>query len=157
MKRLRRLSECVLTTLLLAVPGAQATEPVNLRDGLWRLSVEMIVPGRGPETGPLTQDMCLKPSEVGRLAVPPNSPCQVSGLDIQPLRMRWKVSCEQGQMRSRGEGIMEFGGKRLTSALLIETDPPYAMRIKQSMTGTYLGPCPAGMAAGKTPLKPYTD
>jgi hypothetical protein len=51
---------------------------------------------------------------------------------------------------------MEFGGTHFSSALLIQTEPPYAMRIKQSMTGTYLGPCPVGTPAGKTPLKPYT-
>jgi hypothetical protein len=157
MTRLRRLSEGILTTLLLALPRAEAAEPVNLKEGLWRLSVEMIIPGRGPETGPLTQDICLKPSEVTRLTAPPNSPCQISGLDIQPRRMRWKVSCEQGQMRSHGEGIMDFGGKSFSSALLIETAPPHAMRIKQSMLGTYLGPCPAGMAAGKPLLKPYVE
>jgi hypothetical protein len=155
MTRVRRLFARALTFLLLAAPGAQAAEPVDLKPGLWRLAVEMIIPGRGPDTGPLTTDMCLKPSDVSRLVAPPNSPCQISGLDIQRRRMRWKVACEQGQMRSHGEGIMEFGGKRFTSALLIVTEPPYAMRIKQSMEGTYLGPCPAGTPAGKTPLRPY--
>ena len=155
MTRHSSLSKSIVAALMLGAPCVQAAEPVNLKDGLWRLSVEMIVPGHGPETGPLSQDMCLKPSEVMRLAAPPNSPCRISDLDVQPLRMRWNVSCEQGQMRSRGKGIMEFAGERFTSALLIETSPPYAMRIKQTMIGTYLGPCPAGMAAGKTPLKPY--
>lgn len=155
MTRLRGLFAHALALLLFAAAGARAAEPVDLKPGLWRLSVEMIIPGRGPDTGPLTTDMCLKPSDVGRLAAPPSSPCEISGLDIQRRRMRWKVSCEQGQMRSHGEGIMEFGGERFSSALLIQTEPPYAMRIKQSMVGSYLGPCPAGTPAGKTPLKPY--
>lgn len=157
MTRLVRWPGHLPIALLFAVAASQAAEPVNLKEGLWRLSVEMIIPGRGPETGPLMHDMCLKPSEVIRLATPPNSPCQVSGLDIQPRRMRWKVNCEQGQMRSRGEGIMEFGGTRFTSALLVETDAPYAMSIKQTMIGNYRGPCPAGTAPGRVPLKPYSD
>ncbi|MRR51311.1 MAG: DUF3617 family protein [Rhodocyclaceae bacterium] len=135
----------------------QATEPaqINLKEGLWRLSVEMEIPGRGPETGPLTQDICLRPNEVTKLAVPPNSPCQIHGLEISHRRMRWKISCEQYPMRSSGEGLMEFGGKQLTSALVMQTAPPYAMRIKQSITGRYLSPCPASAATGVAPLQPY--
>lgn len=136
---------------------AHAAEPsqINLKEGLWRLSVEMEIPGRGPETGPLTQDICLRPSEVTKLAVPPNSPCQIHGLDITHRRMRWKITCEQGPMRSSGEGLMEFGGKQLSSALVMQTAPPYAMRIKQSITGRYLGACPASVPASGTPLQPY--
>jgi len=52
---------------------------------------------------------------------------------------------------------MEFGGNRFTSALLIETGPPHVMSIKQSMIGTYLGPCPPGTSPGKAPLKPYAN
>lgn len=135
--------------------AAAAAPDVDLEEGLWRLDVQMEIPGKGPETGPLRQDLCLRPDTVARLAVPPNSPCVVSDVQISRRRMRWKVACEQGPMRSAGKGIMEFGGRELSSALLIKTAQPYAMTIKQSLTGTRIGPCPAGTPSGKTPLRRY--
>ncbi|MCK9382155.1 MAG: DUF3617 domain-containing protein [Sulfuritalea sp.] len=146
-----------LAILLLSAwaAGATAAPKVNLEEGLWRLNIEMEIPGKGPETGPLRRDICLRPDDVARLAVPPNSPCTVSGVEITARRMRWKVACEQGQMRSAGVGIMEFGGRELSSALVITTAEPYAMTIKQSMTGQRIGPCPPGTATGTTPLRRY--
>lgn len=147
----------VTAAFLMTSPGiSAATAPrIDLEAGLWRLSAEMEIPGRGPETGPLVQDVCLRPSELTKLMVPPNSPCKVSGIEITPRRMRWKVACEQGAMRSAGEGLMEFNGKQLTSAMVIQTAAPYAMRIKQAITGRYIGPCPASSLAETTPLQPY--
>lgn len=135
--------------------AASSTGKVNLEEGLWRLNMEMEIPGKVPETGPLRRDICLRPDEVARLVAPPNSPCTVSGLEITSRRMNWKVACEQGQMRSTGVGIMEFGGRELSSALVIKTAEPYAMTIKQSMTGSRIGPCPPGTATGATPLRRY--
>lgn len=135
--------------------AAPSTAKVNLEEGLWRLSMEMEIPGKVPDTGPLRRDICLRPDEVANLTAPPNSPCIVSGLEITTRRMNWKVTCEQGQMRSSGVGIMEFGGRELSSALVIKTAEPYAMTIKQSMTGSRIGPCPPGTATGATPLRRY--
>jgi hypothetical protein len=135
---------------------AADTPKINLEEGLWRINVEMDIPGKGQQTGPLRADMCLRPDDVAkRLTVPDNSPCTVYGLEITPRRMRWKVACEQGQMRSAGEGIMEFGGNELSSALLIKTAAPYAMTIKQSIVGKRIGPCPPGAGPGPVPLKRY--
>lgn len=152
---MRALAMLILSAWTAGTLAAPSAAKVNLEEGLWRINIEMEIPGKGPETGPLRRDLCLRPDEVARLAVPPNSPCTVSGIEITARRMRWKVACEQGQMRSAGVGIMEFGGRELSSALVIKTAEPYAMTIKQSMTGNRIGPCPPGTATGATPLQRY--
>lgn len=128
---------------------------IDLEPGLWHLNVQMDVPGKGPQTGPIANDVCLRPADAAKLVVPPNSPCQTEVLDVTRQRLRIKLQCEQGVMRSNGEGIMVFGGRSLSSAMVIQTAEPYAMTIKQTMTGRYVGPCPANATKGSSSLKQY--
>lgn len=149
--------------LLAGIFGEHAmAEPVNLREGLWRMEIEMTIPGRGPETGPLTHELCLSPNNVMQLVVPPNSPCRIGSMDMRASRMRWKVSCVQGEVRAKGEGSLEFAGDKFSGEMMTSTEP-FGIKITQKVSGRYLGVCPvpkAGKKALPAPaggLQPYGE
>jgi hypothetical protein len=140
---------------VLAVPDLSG---IDMEAGLWHLNVQMDIPGQptqAAEAKTMASNVCLRPAEVAKLVVPANSPCQVEVPEVARQRLRIKLRCDQGGLHTAGEGIMVFNGRSLSSALVIQTAAPYAMTIKQTMTGKYLGPCPDKAPTGSTPLKPY--
>ena len=150
----------LVALLCLGCGAALATDlsAIDMEPGLWHLNVQMDIPGQAvqsAEARPLARDVCLRPAEVAKLVVPANSPCQVEVPEVSRQRLRIKLRCDQGGLHTAGEGIMVFNGRSLSSALVIQTAAPYAMTIKQTMTGKYLGPCPDKVPTGSTPLKPY--
>jgi hypothetical protein len=131
---------------------------IDMEPGLWHLNVQMDIPGQptqAAEAKPMASNVCLRPTEVAKLVMPANAPCQVEIPEVARQRLRIKLRCDQGGLHTAGEGIMVFNGRNLSSALVIQTAAPYAMTIKQTMTGKYLGPCPDNVPTGSTPLKPY--
>ena len=155
-----RFQRFLVLLLCLGCGGAMAVDlsSIDMEPGLWHLNVQMDIPGQAvqsAEAKPLVRDVCLRPAEVAKLVVPANSPCQVDVPEVARQRLRIRLQCDQGGLRTAGEGIMVFNGRQLSSALVIQTAAPYSMTIKQTMTGKYLGPCPANQSAGSTPLKTY--
>lgn len=142
-----------LAACLSVFGGWAVAEPVNLREGLWRLDVEMTIPGRGPETGPLTHDLCLSPNNVKQLVVPPGSPCRISSMDIRVNRMKWKVDCLQGEVRAKGEGSLDFSGEKFSGEMMTMTEP-FAIKITQKVSGRYLGACPVSGKVGSKEAAP---
>ncbi|MES2772269.1 MAG: DUF3617 family protein [Pseudomonadota bacterium] len=155
--------------LLLALSLAEPTRAANnidLRPGLWRISLEMTIPGQGPDMShaPLSQTLCLTREKMMRLLVPAQSPCQISETSVQAKRMQWKLSCTQAQAQVEGEGILEFAGERLSGKMRTNTKlngSARSLEITQKMQGEYLGICPseqknkAGAASNPSGLKTY--
>jgi hypothetical protein len=163
MRTILRLATIAWVGVLAGIFSERAmAEPVNLREGLWRMEIEMTIPGRGPETGPLTHERCLSPNNVMQLVVPPNSPCRIGSMDMQASRMRWKVSCVQGEVRAKGEGALVFADDKFSGEMMTSTEP-FGIKVTQKVSGRYLGACPvpkAGKKALPTPaggLQPYGE
>jgi len=125
---------------------------VDLREGQWRIGVQMEIPNAsGPDAGPARHEMCLRPQDVARFAAPPNSPCKVSDMVSSQKEMNWKLACQYGSMRSEGSGRFEFSGDRFKGVVETRSGPPYNMRITQRIEGRRLGPCKLPSGAATSP------
>jgi hypothetical protein len=140
--------------MLFSCPAAA----VNLQEGQWRIAVQIEIPNAaGPDAGPARQEVCLKPQDVSRFVVPPNSPCKVNDMVSSEKEMRWKLVCQYGSMRSSGSGVLEFSGNRFKGVIESQSGPPYNMRITQKIEGRRIGACKIPSPNQSTPggLKPY--
>ncbi len=123
--------------------AASAAPNINLKEGQWRIDMEMTLPGKGPQTGgPLFRDMCLTPDNLIQMLIPEGAPCKGAVTSQTAKSMDWKMTCNQGQTVTASKGHFEFAGERLAGAVLT-TAPRYGMEFKTIIKGKYLGACPA--------------
>src|SRR6478672_1583062 len=107
-----------LRAALLLLFLCNSASAVNLQEGHWLIGVQIEIPNAaGPDAGPARQEVCLRPQDVSRFVVPPNSPCKVSEMVSTDKEMRWKLACQYGSMRSSGSGLLEFSGDRFKGVI----------------------------------------
>ena len=124
----------------------------QLREGLWKIFVEMAVTGGvgPPNPGPLTRELCLRPDEFPLLSMPPGSPCKVVINKNTPSKLAWNMQCDQSGILSRGNGEIKFSGNRFEGILDMETAAPVVLNIRQRLHGTRIGKCtPSSASPGK--------
>ena len=135
--------------LALAACAVSAAPKVNLREGQWRIDIEMTLPGKGPQGNePIFREMCLNAANLKQLVMPQNPFCQGSVAHQDAASIDWKMQCSQGGTDTQSKGHFEFVGEKFAGAILT-TAPRYAMEFKTIIRGKYLGACPAGQASGK--------
>lgn len=149
-------SGCAAALLLvLAASAAIAAPKVNLREGQWRIDIEMTLPGKGPQGNePIFREMCLDAKNLKQLVMPQNPFCQGSITHQDAASIDWKMQCSQGGTDTQSKAHFEFTGEKFAGAILT-TAPRYRMEFKTIIRGKYLGACPAGQAPAKpTPQTP---
>ena len=151
----------LVSAWVLATHVAIAAPTIDLKEGQWRIEMEMTLPGKGPQIGgPLFRDMCLTPSNLIQILIPEGAPCQGAVTSQTAKSMDWKMTCNQGQTVTDSKGHFEFAEERLAGVVLT-TAPRYGMEFKTIIKGKYLGACPLTAAepkaqapAAKTAPKP---
>lgn len=140
----------LLLSFLAHMAWAAAQSRMNFREGLWRIDVEMVLPGRGPQAnGPMFREVCLTGSNLVQMVIPDGAPCQGGISNQKPSGIDLKMSCQQGQTVTYSKGHIEFGREKLAGAVLT-TAPGYSMEFKTLITGKYLGACPPGRSVMPT-------
>ena len=144
--------------LALATSVANAAPKVNLREGHWRIDIEMTLPGKGPQGNePIFREICLDATNLKQLVMPENPFCQGSVTHQDAASIDWKMQCSQGGTDTQSKAHFEFTGEKFAGAILT-TAPRFGMEFKTIIRGKYLGACPAGKAAAKpTPQTPGAE
>jgi uncharacterized protein DUF3617 len=138
-------------TLLLLVWGAisitathaRADEKPNLKEGLWRMALQMIVPNAtGPSTGPTQYERCLAPNNVDKLlAMPAGAPCRVLSSKLTRDALIWEMSCSQQGYDSDINGKINFNGTTLDGKITTVSRGPQPIRITTNIAARYIGKC----------------
>ena len=138
----KRILMALLGLILLAGRNAHAAPSIHLKEGLWRIDMEMTLPGKGPQGGgPLFRDICLSSTNLVKILIPEGAPCQGTVTGKSTKSMDWKMTCNQGQTVTVSKGHFEFAGDQLAGAVLT-TAPRYGMEFKTIIRGKYLSECP---------------
>lgn len=138
---------------VLATSAAIAAPKVNLREGQWRIDIEMTLPGKGPQSNePIFREMCLDAANLKALVMPQNPFCQGSITKQDAGSIDWKMQCSQGGTDTQSKAHFEFVGEKFAGAILT-TAPRFRMEFKTVIKGKYLGACPPGQAPAKPPLQ----
>ena len=141
---------------LAASTSLAAAEPPDLKAGQWRISSEIVVPGRGPDSPPMVRELCLTPQDAAQFAVPPNAPCRLYDVVSRASGVSWKMRCGGGTPSS-GSGQISFHGTSFEGSSVTVAGPPYNMRLTQRTAGTYLGPCRLRSTSPEAPLNRFPE
>lgn len=138
-----------------AATAAVAAGPrLKLREGLWRIDVEMSLPGKGPQAGgPIYRELCLSAATMTQIVIPQNTPCSATITRQSAESMDWSMRCTQGQSTTQSQGHFEFAGDKLSGAVRTVA-PGFGMEFRTVIRGQYKGSCPAGMAPIVPPAAP---
>lgn len=129
---------------LLAAGAADAADPrPNLRLGLWRVDVEMTLPGKGPNTdGAVSQEICLTAANISQVVMPQNPYCNGRVTKLTAGEMDWKMVCNQAGTETFSRAHAEFAGEKFAVAILT-TAKQFNMEFKTVLRGKYLKACSA--------------
>jgi hypothetical protein len=127
----------------LAATHAHADEKPNLKEGLWRVALQMIVPhATGPSTGPAQYERCLAPNNVDKLlALPAGAPCRVLDSKLTRDTLIWKMSCSQQGYDSDINGKINFNGTTLDGKIITVSRGAQPIRITTNIAARYIGKC----------------
>ena len=150
-----------MVAALLALGGTQgvawAAEPKpNLRLGLWRIDVEMTLPGKGPQAnGPISQEVCITPFNLTQIVMPKTPGCTGRVTKQTAREMDWRMQCTQAGTETFSRSHVEFGGEEFAAAILT-TAKQFNMEFRTVVRGKYLRACSAEQtrqAAQTAPLQ----
>lgn len=154
----------VLQTTLWSEPLQAKTVVPDIKEGAWRVAVQMEIPNAtGPDTGPVQYDRCMSPDKLeGLLLVPPGAPCTVKNSRLEKKSLTWEMHCSQGGFSSVANGRILFKGTQLEGQIHTLARGPQALEIKTTIEGRYLGPCvsadrPASPPSRSLRLRPYPE
>ena len=84
----------VLTAVLVVPISARAAEPVQMRPGLWEITVTMEMPGMPFQLPPTVTQQCVTPQEAKEQGMPPQAQdCTVTDMKRTGNKVTWKVAC----------------------------------------------------------------
>lgn len=139
-----------LLALTCAAPAYAANPKVNMREGQWRIDMEMTLPGKGPGTNdPMFRELCLDASNLTQMVMPQNPFCKGNVIRQDVGSMDWKMTCSQGGTDATSRAHFEFTGEKFAGAILT-TAPRFGMEFKTIIRGRYMGACPVGQAPAKS-------
>ncbi len=121
---------------------AQPEKP-NLKEGAWRIAIQMTVPNAtGPSTGPMQYDRCLAPESAKTLlAMPAGTPCTLKESKLTRDDLTWEMSCSQEGYKSAVNGKINFKKTTLEGEIITLAQAPQKIRITTRIAGRYLGAC----------------
>ena len=149
----------ILSVFVVLKPLSASADTVtpNIKEGAWRVAIQMIVPNAtGPSTGPAQFDRCMNPNNIqGLLVMPPNAPCVMRKSLLERDSLTWEMSCNQGGFNTVANGKMLFKDNRLEGEIKTVAKGPQTINITTNIEGRYLGPCvsPSNQAPAKSPSK----
>lgn len=145
MNRVLLLAPLIIGALSLSATNAYAAEKPNLKEGLWRMALQMIVPNAtGPSTGPAQYERCLAPDNVDNLlAMPAGAPCRVLSSKLTRDALIWKMTCSQQGYDSDIDGKINFNGTTLDGKITTVSRAPQPIRITTNIVARYIGKCVA--------------
>jgi hypothetical protein len=142
-KKPEKLSILILAVAFFQVSVSHAQEKPNLKEGSWRVAIQMTVPNAtGPATGPMQYDRCLTPGNVKTLlAMPAGTPCTLRESKLTSDDLTWKMSCSQSSYHSVVNGKINFRDTTLDGEIITVAQGPQKVRITTKIAGRYLGKC----------------
>lgn len=136
----------LLFLFIMATGVASAQPRPNLRLGLWRIDIEMTLPGKGPSTnGSVTQDVCLTAANIAQVVMPKDPYCDGRVTKQTAGEMDWRMQCKHEATETFSRAHTEFSGTKFASAILT-TAKPYNMEFRTIVRGEYIGACSAEQA-----------
>lgn len=127
----------VVLFLGLTSAGGHAAD-VNLKEGLWELTLVMEMPGMPIAMPPQKFTQCL--TQDNSLPTPPEGfrECRVSRMEVQGSRVFWEWVCDTGEGPATVGGEMNYQGDKMTGVLKVRQEE---MEVVQKLSGRWLREC----------------
>ncbi|MHB8348059.1 MAG: DUF3617 domain-containing protein [Acidiferrobacterales bacterium] len=133
----------------LSVAGSSVAEASQalIREGLWRITVTMSVPGMRADSRPFTHTQCFTSGDVrhGRNILqinPVRSPCQFVHYLHSRGRVSWNLQC-RGRPAASGHVWLRYGNDQYEGAIAMRIDVPRHGQtiVMEQVRGRRIGDC----------------
>jgi hypothetical protein len=139
-----------MVTICAAVTGltaAATAQQMPRQDGLWKVQVQMEMPGMPMQLPPISMEQCVTPEDVKdpMRAVPPSGPagnpnspdCKMVDYQTVGNKVTWKMECT-GSQKMTGVGEMVYTDDTYAGSMTMTTDGKTMM---MKLNGVRLGDC----------------
>ncbi|MCD6548103.1 MAG: DUF3617 family protein [Thermodesulfobacterium sp.] len=113
-------------------------EGLNMKEGLWQITVTMEIPGMSIQMPPHTFTHCLTKTDYIPLEEEPNKDCKIIKHDIVGDTVTWIVKCKTPEGSVISKGKVTYKGTTFDGVVKIEQE---GMKITQKMKGKLIGKC----------------
>ncbi|MBO8143524.1 MAG: DUF3617 family protein [Thermodesulfobacterium sp.] len=113
-------------------------EGLNMKEGLWQITVTMEIPGMSIQMPPHTFTHCLTKTDYIPLKEKPNKDCKIIKHDIVGDTVTWIVKCKTPEGSVISKGKVTYKGTTFDGVVKIEQE---GMKITQKMKGKLIGKC----------------
>jgi hypothetical protein len=132
---------CVMIVfLLLLFSDISLANGMNMKEGLWEITVQMDMPGMSMQMPPQKFTQCITKDK----AVPDdpnikNKDCKMEDKKITGDTFLWKVVCKDKEEKFTSEGKITYKGNTFTGQIKMNTSD--GIEMTQKMTGKWVGQC----------------
>ena len=128
----------VLIFLCFFIAFSVMAEGVNMKEGLWQITVTMEIPGMSIQMPSHTFTHCLTKTYYIPLEEEPNKDCKIIKHDIIGDTVTWIVKCKTPEGSVISKGKVTYKGTTFDGVVKLEQE---GMKITQKMKGKLIGKC----------------
>lgn len=122
----------------LLMAGASASAEGMMKEGLWRITTVVEMPGMPMQMPPQVHTTCLKKESPAPVSKEQNR-CRLTGQKVSGSTVSWQMQCEEPEGTTYMKGSITYEGDVFNGTVRVKT-PEFQM--KQRISGKWIGRCP---------------
>ena len=113
-------------------------ENLNMKEGLWKITVTMKIPEMTMQMPAHTFTHCLTKTDYIPLKEEPNEDCKIIKHDVVDNTVIWVIKCRAPEGDVINSGKVTYNGNTFNGIIKIEQE---GMKITQKIKGKWIGKC----------------
>jgi hypothetical protein len=137
------MNRSIIAAALLGAAVAAPAHAVDLRTGLWEVTVKTEMPGMPMAMPSTTRRYCVRPQDLVPRNHLPGQHCKVLDQQVSAQRIAWRVQCTGNGGTATGTGEIRYSGNTYHGKMEMSMPggPNGTMHVIQTMDGRRLGAC----------------
>jgi len=124
--------------LLFSTSTVFAGSNVNMKEGLWKITSEVKMPGMSMP--PSTRTQCITKDDLVPQKAQPGQGCRVTDVQYKGDTVTWKIECSGRGGVMTGTGRITYNGDSFVGRVKMIM-PGQGMKVTTHMKGTRIGDC----------------
>ena len=124
--------------------SCQSESKVNIKEGQWKITTDIKMPGMPMQMPPFTHTQCITQKDLVPKAGQPNQPDQdtkITNLKINGNTVSYDISSSSPGGQMVGHSSVTYEGDKMKGTMTA-TVQPGNMQMTYTMKGTRIGDCP---------------
>ncbi|MEW6570287.1 MAG: DUF3617 family protein [Nitrospirota bacterium] len=118
--------------------SGNALAVVNMKEGLWEITMSMEMPGMPMKMPPQTHTQCLTKKDMVPQKEEPNQECKMIKHDIKGDTVAWVIECKTREGTAVSNGKVTYKGNAFEGVVKVKHA---GMEMTQNLKGKWIGQC----------------